>query len=87
MPVFKEAGGNINDWYVWGIDVSYIQRKGRDWACFFFRKGCLELLGVQLCGFSEVTSGLVIGFFFFFLASNSFSISGERGLSVIQFTS
>lgn len=50
-------------------------------------KGSLEILGVQLCSFSEVTSGLIIAFFFFFFASNSFSISRECGLSVIQFPS
>ena len=47
----------------------------------FFSK---RLFGAPWCAtlwFSEVTSGLVIGFFF--LASNSFSISGERGLSAI----
>ena len=64
MPVFKEAGGNINDWYVWGIDVLYPEKR-KGLSFLFFRKGYLELLGVQLCGFSEVTSGLVIGFLFF----------------------
>lgn len=46
-------------------------------------KGYLELLGLELCSFSEVTSGLIIGF----LASNSLFISRECGLSLIQFTS
>lgn len=49
---------------------------------FCFQKGYLELFGVQLCSFSEVTSGLIIGF----LALNSFSVSREGRLSVIQLT-
>lgn len=35
-------------------------------------KGSLEILGVQLCSFSEVTSGLIIAFFFFFLPPIAF---------------
>lgn len=57
------------------------EKEGTELA--FFSK---RLFGAPWCAtlwFSEVTSGLVIGFFFFFLASNSFSISGERGLSAI----
>lgn len=51
-------------------------------AELLLQKGCLELLGVQLCSFSEVTSELIIGF----LALNSLSVSTEGGLSVIQLT-
>lgn len=65
---------------MWGIDVIVVRKKEE--AELLFQKGYLELLGVQLCSFSEVTSELIIGF----LALNSLSVSTEGGLSVIQLT-
>lgn len=68
---------------MWGIDVIEPEKRKEFSIPPRPRKVPLELLGLELCSFSEVTSGLIIGF----LASNSLFISRECGLSLIQFTS
>lgn len=66
MPVLEELV-EIFMIYGCGALMSYSQKRGRSSASPPPPKGFLELLGLELCSFSEVTSGLVIAF----LASNS----------------